>query len=138
MAMMTAFQLGSLVLREVERARAFGLAGDLVTPRTPGRAGAPKVIAPALERCLVERIEAAKRDRLALEGGRPYGERCTWANAIRFVMRNLHRERLIADGQAPAQADRLVAEYAATPEFEQHVVSHKVALSRYRRLHKGR
>ena len=112
------------------RAQAFGLGADHAVPRL--RAGRPKSMTPEFERLTVKRIDALKRDRRALEGGLGYGDECGDADAIRCFMVDQYHERLLAEGHTQAEAGRLVTEYAASPEFERHVRSHKVALSKFR------
>ncbi|MGH9311713.1 MAG: hypothetical protein ACRD1S_00815 [Vicinamibacterales bacterium] len=61
---------------------------------------------------------------------RRYGDECTVADAIRSVMREEYRRRLIREGMEAAAAERCVEEFRRTPEFEKRFGSHQVTLSR--------
>jgi hypothetical protein len=102
---------------------------------TPQKVGRPQAVSPALENRLVQRVDGRKRaiDRRLVDCDRRYGDRCTDADAIRSLMRDMYRERLIKGGLPPATAQRCVEEFATSPTFTQRFNSHKVRLSRYRR-----
>ena len=106
-------------------------------PRGRGRPGIPDWLRDAM----LQRLEELKRERRpneargrrAKEVGRGYGDVVNDTDALICLMRDLYRERLIGEGNAPVEADRIVAEYAQTDEFQRHLNTHKVELSRERK-----
>ena len=125
-------------VRQKDPGHATELGFGVVPPSSSegAQGGRPKTLTPEGERHVAERIERRQleidRRMVAYDrtDGRTYGDDCRSADALRSLLCDEHRRRLIRTGVKAAAAERRVEKYRRTPEFEKRFRSHQVRLSR--------